>query len=78
MKIGFMGLGAMGAPMADNLLRAGHALRVWNRSPAAAAPLTAAGATRVDTPAEAACGDVLITMLADDDTTREVVVAGGR
>ena len=44
MKLGFIGLGAMGAPMATNLLEAGHELAVWNRSPERADPLVEAGA----------------------------------
>lgn len=44
MRVGFVGLGAMGRPMAMHLLRAGHRLAVWARRPEAAAPLLAAGA----------------------------------
>lgn len=43
-SLGFIGLGAMGRPMALNLRAAGHALHVYARSPAQAAPLVAAGA----------------------------------
>jgi 3-hydroxyisobutyrate dehydrogenase-like beta-hydroxyacid dehydrogenase len=43
--IAFLGLGAMGAPMAGNLAAAGYALRVWNRSPDRTGPLVARGAT---------------------------------
>lgn len=64
MKIGFIGLGAMGAPMAANLLRAGHALRVHDVRRDAAAALTQAGAVWADTPAQAAAGaEVLFTCL---------------
>ena len=52
MKVGFIGLGVMGAPMAGHLLRAGHALAVWARRADSAAPLVAAGATQCPTPAE--------------------------
>src|ERR671912_1735812 len=62
MKLGFIGLGAMGAPMAKNLLEAGHELAVWNRSPERVDPLVEAGARRADSPADAA-SDTRATML---------------
>lgn len=78
MQIGFLGLGTMGAPMAANLVRAGHAVRVWNRTASKAAPLEAAGATVASSPAEVATGaEVVIGMLADDASTRAVFVDGG-
>jgi 3-hydroxyisobutyrate dehydrogenase-like beta-hydroxyacid dehydrogenase len=77
MDIGFLGLGGMGKAMAANLVKAGHRVRVWNRSRAAVDALVAAGAVAADTPAEAFRGDAVITMLADDDATRQVVIAGG-
>ncbi|VVD62999.1 3-hydroxyisobutyrate dehydrogenase [Pandoraea horticolens] len=77
MNIGFLGLGTMGAPMARNLLKAGFALRVWNRSRGPVDALTSAGATPGATPAAAARGaDILIAMLADDDTSRAVLCEG--
>ncbi|MFO7172705.1 MAG: NAD(P)-dependent oxidoreductase [Bacillota bacterium] len=76
MQIAFLGLGAMGAPMARNLIRAGYRLTVWNRTPERAAPLVAEGARQAPTPREAAAGcGVIITMLADPDAVRGV--AGG-
>jgi 3-hydroxyisobutyrate dehydrogenase-like beta-hydroxyacid dehydrogenase len=66
MRIGFVGLGQMGSAMAANLLKAGHQVAVWNRSPGRDRALVAAGATRAATPAEAAAGEVVLTMLADD------------
>lgn len=77
MKIGFIGLGAMGRGMAANLLKAGHPLRVWNRSPQPAQELAAQGAQAAATPAEAGAVDVLFTMLSDDDATRAVLLEGG-
>ena len=56
MKIGFIGLGIMGRPMAKNLLRAGHALTVCDHHPEHVAELAAAGARAADTPREAAAG----------------------
>lgn len=54
MRLGFIGLGAMGCPMAAHLLRAGHALSVWSRRPASAAALVAQGALRRASPADVA------------------------
>jgi 3-hydroxyisobutyrate dehydrogenase-like beta-hydroxyacid dehydrogenase len=73
MEVGFIGLGAMGSAMAANLLKAGHALSVFNRTPSKAEALAAQGATLAKTPAEAACGDLVITMLADDAAVETVV-----
>jgi len=71
--IGFVGLGAMGFPMARNLLAAGYGLRVFNRTRAKAEPLKAAGAVICDTPGNAADGvNVVVTMLADDAAVEEV------
>ncbi|GAJ29871.1 NAD(P)-dependent oxidoreductase [Acidomonas methanolica] len=67
MKLGFVGLGAMGEAMATCLLRAGHELTVYNRTAAKADALVAAGAKRARTPAEATAGNELVfTMLFDD------------
>ncbi|KQN27107.1 6-phosphogluconate dehydrogenase [Sphingomonas sp. Leaf34] len=75
MKVGFIGLGQMGSAMATNLVKAGHEVMVWNRSPDKAAALVAAGAQLAETPAAAAQGDVVMTMLADD-TALDAVVYG--
>ncbi len=79
MAIGFLGLGAMGHAMAANLLRGGHALRIWNRDPAKAEVLARehARATPVATAAQAAHGQVLFSMLADDAAARQVLIDGG-
>jgi 3-hydroxyisobutyrate dehydrogenase-like beta-hydroxyacid dehydrogenase len=71
MKVGFIGLGAMGRPMASNLLKAGHELIVYNRTSSRAAELARAGAKISDTPAIAA--EIVITMLADDHAVEDVV-----
>lgn len=73
MKIGFVGLGQMGSGIAANLLRAGHELSVYNRSAGKAEALVAQGATLAKTPAAAAQGDVVFTMLADDSAVETVV-----
>lgn len=73
MKIGFAGLGRMGAGMARNLLRAGHELTVYNRSREKAEPIEREGARVAETPAGAAReADVVITMLADDRALEDV------
>lgn len=67
MKLGFIGTGNMGAPLARNLLRAGHSVTVYNRTRAHAEPLERDGASLAESAAEAACGaEAVITMLADD------------
>jgi 3-hydroxyisobutyrate dehydrogenase-like beta-hydroxyacid dehydrogenase len=77
MEIGFIGLGQMGKAIATNLIRAGHRLRVWNRSPAPAQELAALGATVAAEPADAARGEVLMTMLSDDEAHRSVLIGTG-
>ncbi len=66
MKIGFLGLGQMGAGMAANLVKAGHEVTVYNRSPGKADAVLALGATAAKTPAEACGGAAVFTMVADD------------
>ncbi|GEP04487.1 NAD(P)-dependent oxidoreductase [Methylobacterium oxalidis] len=75
MDVGFIGLGRMGRALAACLVRAGHTVRVWNRSPEAAQAV--AGARPVPTAAEAFAGDAAVTMLADDAALRAVIVEGG-
>lgn len=73
MKIGFIGLGQMGSAIAANLLQAGHDVTVWNRSSDKTDALVEAGARRAATPVEAAQGEVVMTMLADDRAVEAVV-----
>jgi len=74
MKIAFLGLGQMGAPMARRLLKAGHQLTVWDRTADHAKPLAAEGAAVAATPAQAgAAAACAITMLATPDALQEVV-----
>jgi 3-hydroxyisobutyrate dehydrogenase-like beta-hydroxyacid dehydrogenase len=74
MKVGFVGLGQMGHAIAANLLAAGHDLTVWNRSADKADDLTARGARLASSPAEAAAGGVVFTMLADDAALEAVTL----
>jgi len=75
MRIGFVGLGVMGFPMAGHLVRAGHELSVYNRSPAKALRFAEAhGARAVETVKEAAYGsEALILCVGNDDDVRGVV-----
>jgi 3-hydroxyisobutyrate dehydrogenase-like beta-hydroxyacid dehydrogenase len=77
MRISVIGLGQMGRPIAANLLAAKFDLAVWNRTPARADELVAAGAARAVTVAEASGADVVITMLADDRGLEQVAFDGG-
>lgn len=72
-RVAVLGLGTMGLGMAKNLLKAGFAVAVFNRTQSKAAPLREAGATLANSPAQAAAeADVVISMLADDTASREV------
>jgi 3-hydroxyisobutyrate dehydrogenase-like beta-hydroxyacid dehydrogenase len=72
MKIGFIGLGHMGSGMAANLIKAGHELTVYNRTPEKAEPLVAQGARRAESVRDACGGDVVVTMLANDEAVEAV------
>jgi 3-hydroxyisobutyrate dehydrogenase-like beta-hydroxyacid dehydrogenase len=75
MRVGFIGLGAMGAPMAQNLLKRGHDVTVFARRQEAMAPLVASGARPASSPAEtAAQSDVTITMVFDTASVEEVTL----
>ncbi|MBB6252614.1 NAD(P)-dependent oxidoreductase [Nitrospirillum iridis] len=76
-KIAFLGLGGMGARMAANLIKAGHAVTVWNRSPGPVAGLVAQGATAAPSPRAAAEGaEFVLAMVADDIASRAVWLDG--
>jgi 3-hydroxyisobutyrate dehydrogenase-like beta-hydroxyacid dehydrogenase len=77
-KIGFLGLGEMGTPMAGRLLHAGHDVVVWNRTMERTAPLAQKGAAVASSPANAASGaDFVITMLATPEALEQVVFGTG-
>src|SRR6185369_3961089 len=74
MKIGFIGLGIMGRPMALNLLKGGHQVSVWARRAESMQPLLAAGAAAAASPADAAKGaELVISMVADAPDVAEVM-----
>jgi 3-hydroxyisobutyrate dehydrogenase-like beta-hydroxyacid dehydrogenase len=76
MRIGFIGLGRMGGPIAENLLKAGHSVTVWNRSPGPVQQLVGQGAVAAQTPQAAMQGDAVFSMLSNDAVMREVGLAG--
>ena len=74
-RVGFIGLGIMGAPMAANLLRAGFDVTVWNRSPSRTAPLLEAGANGADSPADvAAASEVTLSCVTNSGDVEEVAL----
>lgn len=74
LTVAVLGTGTMGAPIARNLLHAGFAVRVWNRTRDKAAELAADGARPASTPAAAAAGvDVILTMLTDGAAVEDVM-----
>lgn len=76
MRIAFVGLGVMGAPMAAHLQRAGHEVRGHNRSPGKGAELEAAGGTTVDTLPEALEGAEAVCLMLPDGPDVEAVMGG--
>src|SRR3981081_3878857 len=77
MDVGFIGLGRMGAAMAQNLLKAGHRVTVYNRPRAKAEALAAKGAQVAERVADVCRGEVLITMLSDDAAVEGVIFSDG-
>jgi len=75
MRVGFIGLGIMGRPMALNLLKGGHQVTVWARRAESMAPLVEAGGVAAARPAAvAATSDVVFSMVADAPDVREVML----
>ena len=75
MKVGFIGLGVMGAPMAANILKGGHELTVYDRSAEAVARLVLAGATAAANPREVgAASEIMVTMLPEPQHVEQVVL----
>jgi 3-hydroxyisobutyrate dehydrogenase-like beta-hydroxyacid dehydrogenase len=78
MKVGFIGLGRMGRGIANNVLKAGNDVVVYNRTPEKTVELAEAGARVAPTVGEACVGrEIVITMLADDAALEEVVLSPG-
>jgi 3-hydroxyisobutyrate dehydrogenase-like beta-hydroxyacid dehydrogenase len=76
-RVGFIGLGHMGTGMAASLLRAGHAVTVYNRTPSKSQALVGRGADLARQVADACHGDAVITMLADDKAVEGIVFGEG-
>src|SRR5215813_12174306 len=76
MEVGFLGTGRMGKVMAANLLKAGHRVRAWDKSPEPLHELKRAGADIATTAADAFRGDAVISMLPNDQALREVFIEG--
>jgi len=72
-RIGWIGVGRMGYPMAERLLKRGHAVHVWNRTRAKAEPLQAKGAKLVDRPSDLCNVDILFTMVSTAADLDEVL-----
>lgn len=77
MRIGFIGLGQMGAGMAANLVKAGHDVTVYNRTKSKTEPLAKDGATAAARVAEASKADFVFTMLSDDRAEEAAFGEGG-
>lgn len=75
MRVGFVGLGNMGSAMASNLLKAGHEVTVYNRSPEKARALEKEGAKVAATLFDACLGDAVFSMLSDDLAVESVALA---
>ena len=78
MNVGFIGLGRMGVGMAANLLKAGHDVTVYNRTPGKDEELVQMGARSAAEVAEACDGEIVVTMLADDHAVESVVYGDQR
>lgn len=79
MRVGFIGLGNMGSAMARNLIKAGHALTVYNQTKSRAEELRPLGATVASTPSDAASGaEALVTMVANDHAVEDVIFRSGK
>jgi 3-hydroxyisobutyrate dehydrogenase-like beta-hydroxyacid dehydrogenase len=74
MNVGFIGLGRMGSGMATNLLKAGHAVTVYNRTLAKAQSLVAHGARMASSVAAVCQSDAVISMLANDEAVESVAL----
>ncbi len=76
MRIGFLGLGTMGEPVANNLRKAGHELTVWNRTAAKASHIVSKGGKLARTPKDCAAGKDLVFTCVSDEKALEAVLEG--
>jgi len=78
LKIGVIGLGTMGRPIARRIARAGHEILAWNRTPGRTEGLPHESAVSVASAAEACQAEMVLTLLSDDAAVEAVLFAGGR
>jgi 3-hydroxyisobutyrate dehydrogenase-like beta-hydroxyacid dehydrogenase len=78
LKIGVIGLGTMGQPIARRIARAGHEILAWNRTPGRAEALPRESAVAVRSAAEACQAEAVLTILSDDAAVESVLFEGGR
>jgi 3-hydroxyisobutyrate dehydrogenase-like beta-hydroxyacid dehydrogenase len=76
LRLGFLGLGTMGEPLANNLRKAGHELTVWNRTPGKADHLVQKGAALAATPRQCAAGRDAVLVCVADEKALEAVLEG--
>jgi 3-hydroxyisobutyrate dehydrogenase len=76
-RIAWIGMGRMGYPMAERLVKGGYDVAVWNRTKAKAEPLAAKGATIVDSPSDLADRDILFTMVSTGKDLEQVIFGEG-
>ena len=77
MEVGWVGIGRMGLPMAQRVLKAGHSLKIWNRTRAKAEPLQALGATVVERIEDLRAAEAVVTMLSTGKDVMEVCLGRG-
>src|ERR1700688_3235118 len=71
-SLGWIGMGRMGYPMAERLLKAGHSVAIWNRTRAKAEPLAKKGGQIVDHPSEVSGKDIVFTMVSTGKDLEQV------
>lgn len=76
MRIGFLGLGTMGAPLANNLRKSGHTVTVWNRTSTKAEPLVRKGARQAISPKICATGQDLVFLCVSDEKAVDAILDG--
>ncbi|MGH8131448.1 MAG: NAD(P)-binding domain-containing protein, partial [Steroidobacteraceae bacterium] len=76
MKIGVIGLGTMGQPIASRIARSGHEVLAWNRTAGRADSLPRESAVAVKSAAEACQAEVVLTVLSDDSAVESVMFEG--
>src|SRR5690242_3785710 len=76
-SLGWIGMGRMGFPMAERLLKAGHGVSIWNRTRAKAEPLAAKGGKVVDHPSDLAGQDIVFSIVSTGKDLEQIYFGGG-